>query len=158
MTSRHLQPEGELPRRRTLVQVCLEPSTKGIDRDQSNGTIRQQRRLLEELKNFASNLVHQVSDWCSGVAIIFRVLFPPVPSPVQSSLFTQTRGPPSRVESRSRGSTGVGRCAKLTRFSPRKASITHLEDAVGAQAVKLIQEEVAYLEDPYVPHRIVGHQ
>jgi aryl-alcohol dehydrogenase-like predicted oxidoreductase len=36
--------------------------------------------------------------------------------------------------------------------------ITHLEDAVGTLPVKLIQEEVAYLEDPYVPHRIVGHQ
>jgi aryl-alcohol dehydrogenase-like predicted oxidoreductase len=36
--------------------------------------------------------------------------------------------------------------------------ITHLEDAVDALSVKLIQEEVAYLEDPYVPHRIVGHQ
>ena len=36
--------------------------------------------------------------------------------------------------------------------------ITHLEDAVGALAVKLTQEEVAYLEEPYVPHPIVGHQ
>ena len=36
--------------------------------------------------------------------------------------------------------------------------ITHLEDAVGALSVKLIQEEVAYLEEPYVPHPIVGHQ
>jgi hypothetical protein len=36
--------------------------------------------------------------------------------------------------------------------------ITHLEDAVGTLSVKLIQEEVAYLEDPYVLHRIVGHQ
>lgn len=36
--------------------------------------------------------------------------------------------------------------------------ITHLEVAVGALAVKLTQEEVAYLEEPYVPHRIVGHQ
>ena len=36
--------------------------------------------------------------------------------------------------------------------------ITHLEDAVGALAVKLTQEEVAYLEAPYVPHPIVGHQ
>lgn len=34
----------------------------------------------------------------------------------------------------------------------------HLEDAVGALAVKLSQEEVAYLEEPYVPHPIVGHQ
>jgi aryl-alcohol dehydrogenase-like predicted oxidoreductase len=35
--------------------------------------------------------------------------------------------------------------------------IAHLEDAVGALAVKLTQEEVAYLEEPYVPHPIVGH-
>ena len=31
--------------------------------------------------------------------------------------------------------------------------LTHLEDAVGALSVKLTQEEVAYLEEPYVPHR-----
>jgi aryl-alcohol dehydrogenase-like predicted oxidoreductase len=36
--------------------------------------------------------------------------------------------------------------------------ISHLEDAVGALAVKLSQEEVTYLEEPYVPHPIVGHQ
>ena len=36
--------------------------------------------------------------------------------------------------------------------------ISHLEDAVGALSVKLTREEVAYLEEPYVPHRIVGHQ
>lgn len=36
--------------------------------------------------------------------------------------------------------------------------ITHLEDAVGALSVELTKEEVAYLEEPYVPHRIVGHQ
>jgi len=36
--------------------------------------------------------------------------------------------------------------------------ISHLEEAVGALSVKLTQEEVAYLEEPYVPHRIVGHQ
>ena len=36
--------------------------------------------------------------------------------------------------------------------------LSHLEEAVGARAVKLTQEEVAYLEEPYVPHRIVGHQ
>ncbi len=35
---------------------------------------------------------------------------------------------------------------------------THLEEAVGALSVKLTQEEVTYLEEPYVPHRIVGHQ
>ncbi len=36
--------------------------------------------------------------------------------------------------------------------------ITHLQDALGALSVKLTQDEVAYLEEPYVPHRIVGHQ
>jgi 1-deoxyxylulose-5-phosphate synthase len=36
--------------------------------------------------------------------------------------------------------------------------ITHLEAAVGALSVSLTQEEVAYLEEPYVPHAIVGHQ
>jgi 1-deoxyxylulose-5-phosphate synthase len=36
--------------------------------------------------------------------------------------------------------------------------ISHLEDAVGALSVKLSQEEVTYLEEPYVPHKIVGHQ
>ena len=36
--------------------------------------------------------------------------------------------------------------------------ISHLEEAVGVFAVKLTQEEVSYLEEPYVPHRIVGHQ
>ncbi len=36
--------------------------------------------------------------------------------------------------------------------------ITHLEEAIGALSVKLTQEEVAYLEEPYVPHPIVGHQ
>lgn len=34
--------------------------------------------------------------------------------------------------------------------------ITHLEDAVGAISVKLTSEEIAYLEEPYVPHSIVG--
>ena len=36
--------------------------------------------------------------------------------------------------------------------------ISHLESAVGALSVKLTQEEVAYLEEPYVPHPIVGPQ
>ena len=36
--------------------------------------------------------------------------------------------------------------------------LTHLEEAVGALSVKLTPEEVNYLEEPYVPHRIVGHQ
>src|ERR671923_2238654 len=31
--------------------------------------------------------------------------------------------------------------------------ITHLEDAVGALSVTLAKDEVAYLEEPYVPHR-----
>ena len=34
--------------------------------------------------------------------------------------------------------------------------VSHLEDAVGAFAVKLTDEEIAYLEEPYIPHKIVG--
>jgi 1-deoxyxylulose-5-phosphate synthase len=34
----------------------------------------------------------------------------------------------------------------------------HLESAVGALSVKLPQEEVSYLEEPYAPHPIVGPQ
>ena len=36
--------------------------------------------------------------------------------------------------------------------------LSHLEEAAGALAVKLTQDDVAYLEEPYAPHRIVGHQ
>lgn len=36
--------------------------------------------------------------------------------------------------------------------------IHHLEDAAGALAVQLTPEEVTYLEEPYVPHAVVGHQ
>ncbi|WP_129689513.1 aldo/keto reductase [Gottfriedia acidiceleris] len=34
--------------------------------------------------------------------------------------------------------------------------ISHLEDSVGALSVKLTAEDVAYLEEPYVPHPVVG--
>ncbi len=34
--------------------------------------------------------------------------------------------------------------------------IPHLEDAVGALEVKLDEAEVTYLEEPYVPHAVVG--
>ena len=33
---------------------------------------------------------------------------------------------------------------------------SHFDDAVGAFSVKLTEEDIAYLEEPYVPHRIVG--
>lgn len=36
--------------------------------------------------------------------------------------------------------------------------ISHLEVALGALSVRLTPEEVAFLEEPYVPHSIVGHQ
>jgi 1-deoxyxylulose-5-phosphate synthase len=36
--------------------------------------------------------------------------------------------------------------------------ITHLENAVGALSVTLTDDEVTYLEEPYAPHPIVGHQ
>jgi len=35
--------------------------------------------------------------------------------------------------------------------------ISHLEGAVGALSVKLTAEEIAFLEEPYVPHSVVGH-
>jgi len=35
---------------------------------------------------------------------------------------------------------------------------SHLEEAIGALDVKLTEEDVNYLEEPYVPHRVVGHQ
>ncbi|MHC1681442.1 MAG: aldo/keto reductase [Clostridiaceae bacterium] len=36
--------------------------------------------------------------------------------------------------------------------------IKYLEDAVGALEVNLTLEEIAYLESPYVPHKIVGYR
>ena len=36
--------------------------------------------------------------------------------------------------------------------------IAHLEAAIGALSVQLPPQDVAYLEEPYVPHLIVGHQ
>jgi aryl-alcohol dehydrogenase-like predicted oxidoreductase len=36
--------------------------------------------------------------------------------------------------------------------------ITHVEEVVSVLSVKLTEEEVTYLEEPYVPHPIVGHQ
>jgi aryl-alcohol dehydrogenase-like predicted oxidoreductase len=34
--------------------------------------------------------------------------------------------------------------------------IAHLESAVESLSVELTAEDIAYLEDPYVPHPIVG--
>jgi aryl-alcohol dehydrogenase-like predicted oxidoreductase len=36
--------------------------------------------------------------------------------------------------------------------------ISHLEESINALTVKLTSDEIAYLEEPYMPHRIVGHQ
>ena len=35
--------------------------------------------------------------------------------------------------------------------------LSHLEDAVGALSFKLTSDEIAFLEEPYIPHSIVGH-
>ncbi|RPK14791.1 aldo/keto reductase [Priestia endophytica] len=35
--------------------------------------------------------------------------------------------------------------------------IYHLENAVDALSLKLTPEEIAFLEEPYVPHQVVGH-
>ncbi len=36
--------------------------------------------------------------------------------------------------------------------------ISHLENAVGALSVTLTEDQVAYLEEPYAPHPVVGAQ
>lgn len=36
--------------------------------------------------------------------------------------------------------------------------ISHLEDAIGAFSVTLTTEEMSYLEEPYVPHKVMGAQ
>jgi aryl-alcohol dehydrogenase-like predicted oxidoreductase len=36
--------------------------------------------------------------------------------------------------------------------------LSHLEDAIGALSLKLSLEEIAYVEEPYVPHPVVGAQ
>ncbi|MGN0686961.1 MAG: aldo/keto reductase, partial [Oscillospiraceae bacterium] len=33
---------------------------------------------------------------------------------------------------------------------------SYLDDAVGALSVKLSDEDISFLEEPYLPHRIVG--
>ena len=38
------------------------------------------------------------------------------------------------------------------------SKLTHLEDALSALQLKLDAEEVRLLEEPYVPHRVLGHQ
>jgi aryl-alcohol dehydrogenase-like predicted oxidoreductase len=35
--------------------------------------------------------------------------------------------------------------------------IDHLDDAIAAASLSLSQEEIARLEEPYVPHRVLGH-
>lgn len=35
--------------------------------------------------------------------------------------------------------------------------VSHIEDAVPAIDIKLTPEEIAFIEEPYVPHKIVGH-
>lgn len=35
--------------------------------------------------------------------------------------------------------------------------VSHIKDAVNALGFKLTSEEIAYLDEPYVPHEIVGH-
>lgn len=35
--------------------------------------------------------------------------------------------------------------------------VSHLEEAVGALPVALTPEDVTFLEEPYIPHRVIGH-
>ena len=36
--------------------------------------------------------------------------------------------------------------------------VSHVEEAAAALQIKLAVDEVAFMEEPYVPHRVVGHQ
>ena len=36
--------------------------------------------------------------------------------------------------------------------------VSHVEEAVAALQIKLTVDEIAFMEEPYVPHRVVGHQ
>ena len=46
---------------------------------------------------------------------------------------------------------------KITAPIVGATKISHVEAAVDALSVTLTDEEMAYLEEPYVPHKIVGH-
>lgn len=46
------------------------------------------------------------------------------------------------------------RCGKVRAIGATKAS--HFDDAAEALALRLSSEEIAYLEEPYCPHKIVG--
>ena len=35
--------------------------------------------------------------------------------------------------------------------------VEHLEDALAAERLSLTDDEIAWLEEPYVPHEISGH-
>jgi len=37
------------------------------------------------------------------------------------------------------------------------SKMLHLDDAIAAMNIKLSPEDIAYLEEPYIPHRIAGH-
>ena len=36
--------------------------------------------------------------------------------------------------------------------------LEHLEDALAAEQLELSEEEIARLEEPYIPHAVAGHQ
>jgi aryl-alcohol dehydrogenase-like predicted oxidoreductase len=36
--------------------------------------------------------------------------------------------------------------------------VGHIEDALAAEALELTPEEIARLEEPYVPHALSGHE
>lgn len=48
----------------------------------------------------------------------------------------------------------MGEGSQLPDIGATKAA--YLEDAVKAFAVTLTDDDIAYLEEPYIPHRIVG--
>ena len=47
-----------------------------------------------------------------------------------------------------------GVCSPVVGITKEK----YLDDFVGALNVKLSDEDIKYLEEPYIPHRIIGHE
>ncbi len=86
------------------------------------------------------------------------------------AMYTKTRDADERVVER------VARVAELHGVAPARVALAwllhkpgvtapivgasksqHLEDAIAAESVKLGTEELAALEEPYVPHPVLGH-
>ena len=67
---------------------------------------------------------------------------------------------PRRGASRARRSRSRGCCGKPGVTAPivGATKLAHVEDALAAEELELSEDEVAALEEPYVPHAVSGHE